>query len=990
MKTLRLTVAAAMFLLSGYVLQDIAFAGTTGKVRGTVKDSKTGEVLPGANVLIRGTTMGAATDEKGQFTILFVPPGRYSIEARMIGYTPMVRQNVNVDVDRTVTVDFGLQQTAIEMQEVVVEAKRDLVQIDVSGTENYISKEEYNATPFANRVEDIIGLQSGVTGNLVEGEIKIREGEAREIGLLVDGFAATDTKFNRPIFSINPGVVQEIKIMRNGFNAEYGESRSGVINIVTRAPSDDFHATLDYQLTPDLRRYVGPDLFDPARRWEYRLYDGPNAMEGGSLTLVEGRHEIIREWRGWNARAEELNNDANPDNDLTPEQARELWRWRHRPYNFGSETGHNIDFSLSGPAKILPGRSNFLLGLKYENRPFSNPQPRNSFDERTVTLKLTSQLTDDSRLTFFGHYSNLATVPQGFSSSQWSNEDLISYSGGSSEIFYPYRKPIIDRLSTLLGLRLLHTFSPSFFLEVNASYFDVRWDMRPGQQASPQDGLVLAGRTYLDPQSGWIPKEQGVEDLATGARLFGGANTVDDSWSKRLTLSSTVTNQFHRNHELKAGFEITFNNINEDRYHEHNDDPAQAFIWKYHVKPYDFSAFIQDKIEFKGMIANVGVRWDYYDTNSDRPDVLRTLEEASDASFYQAVKNDTFPKVRVPAKQYISPRLGVSFPLTASSKIYFNYGHFVTIPPNEALYASTLDAGRPRVQWMGNPHLDYEKTIAYELGYDQNFNDRFQLHIGAFYKDNHDILNGLVWAHSNQSLIAEWPGQRFYQEIRGIEIEVRKAYGRFLTGFFNFNITKKSQADLQVPRFDSCCPIITDDPNVGINGELSGVPRPDISSLAPYGRGVVTVTFPKDWGPRIRNYAFLGNTQTSLRVFYDGPQRIEHPDEQFRIDNPDVEFKTIPYWRTDLRLTRRFDIRDMDLEVYLDVSNLWVSKFRTANTTGGDHTARVDYFNDLYAHGKLDRVGSEEVSDPTLLRTEAFAKYRGELRQYIVGVRYSF
>ncbi|RMD98745.1 MAG: hypothetical protein D6814_06915, partial [Calditrichaeota bacterium] len=952
-----------------------------------VKDAKTGEPLPGANVIISGTNLGAATDIQGQFTILYVPPGIYKVEAHMIGYRAEARTGVKVDVDRTVIVSFELEQTAIEMGEIVVQAKRDLVQLDVSGTENYITKEEYNATPFANRIEDIIGLQSGVTGNLVEGDIKIREGNFYEVGVLVDGFSTVDAKFNRPIFNISPGVVQEIKIMRNGFNAEYGTSRSGIINIVTKDPDNTFHGTVDYQLTPARRRHEGPNIYDPQVRWEYRLYDGPNAMTGDTLVLFEGKHEIVKEWRGWNKRAEELNTDANPNNDLTPEEARELWRWRHRPIKYGNTPGHNVDATLTGPLKLLPWKSNFLLGLRYENRPFTFPQSRKAFDDRSGSLKITNQLGANTKFTLSTLYSEVRTVPTDFSNTQWSNEDRISYDGGSNEIFYPYRKPIIDRYSTLVGGKLIHTFSPTRFLEFNSSYFYTKWHLGTPNESPPDKGRTFGNRLFLDPHAGWIPKDKGVDDLASSFRMYGGAQTWDNSYSRRFDFKATLTDQFHRNHELKAGLQFTYDVLHEDRLHWHNDDPAQAFTWKYHVKPFQLSAFVQDKIEFKGMIANIGVRWDYYNPNSDRPDVKRTLEQPSDKAIYEAMLNGTYPTIREKAKQYFSPRVGVSFPLTESSKLYFNYGHFVQMPPNEALYASTLDAGRPRVQWMGNIHLTYEKTIAYELGYDQSFKGQYQLHIGAFYKDYHDAVNGMVYAHSTQSLILEWPDQRGYQEIRGIEIELRKPIGRFITGFINYNITRKSQADLTVPRFDSCCPIVTDDPNVGVNGELSGVPRPDIADIAPYGRGVITLHGPRDWGPKLGSFYLLARTQASLEVFYQGPQRVEHPDQQFRIENPGVVFKTIPFFSSNLRITRKFDFGQMGMEVYFDVSNFWVSKYRNLPSYT---PARIDYFNDLFEHGKENRVGSEDVSDPLLLRTESKTIYRGKLRQYVLGVRYRF
>src|SRR4030042_957561 len=149
------------------------FCGVTGKVRGRVKDSTTGVPLYGANVMVSkewvngveidfpGTYLGAAADAGGEYIILRVPPGIYSIEVSMMGYSRLTQQQVKINADRTTVVDFSLVELVLEGQSVVVQAERDLVQLDVSGTENFVTSEEYEKTPFANRMEDMLSLQSG-------------------------------------------------------------------------------------------------------------------------------------------------------------------------------------------------------------------------------------------------------------------------------------------------------------------------------------------------------------------------------------------------------------------------------------------------------------------------------------------------------------------------------------------------------------------------------------------------------------------------------------------------------------------------------------------------------------------------------------------------------------------------------------------------------------------------------------------------------------
>jgi hypothetical protein len=239
----------------------------------------------------------------------------------------------------------------------------------------------------------------------------------------------------------------------------------------------------------------------------------------------------------------------------------------------------------------------------------------------------------------------------------------------------------------------------------------------------------------------------------------------------------------------------------------------------------------------------------------------------------------------------------------------------------------------------------------------------------------------MVYAHADQSLVTEWANQRQYREVRGIDIEIRRAVGRFFTGYINFNITQKSISDLSVPGI-SQIPIITDTPTIGVNGELKGVPRPLVEELTPYGRGVITLSAPENWGPRIVNYPILHKTRLSFALFYTGAQLVEHPDGTFRTQHPDVKFYTIPYFSTNMRLSRNFSVWDKtQFELYLDVSNLIVSNYRNI---GGK-----DYYDDLYANGKTDRVGTEEVSNKLILRTHSDNLYRGNYSTFVLGMRFT-
>lgn len=144
----------------------VAWPGTTGKIAGRVVDKSSGAAISGANVMLDGTTLGAAADLEGYFTILNVPPGNYRLKATMIGYGSVVVQDVRVEIDRTTKVDITMQEEMLAGEEVTVIADRPLVQPDVATSVTAISIQEVETLPL-NTVTEVVSLQAGVEAGLV-------------------------------------------------------------------------------------------------------------------------------------------------------------------------------------------------------------------------------------------------------------------------------------------------------------------------------------------------------------------------------------------------------------------------------------------------------------------------------------------------------------------------------------------------------------------------------------------------------------------------------------------------------------------------------------------------------------------------------------------------------------------------------------------------------------------------------------------------------
>src|ERR1035437_1037069 len=128
---------------------NITFAGTTGKLTGKVVDQKSNEPIPFANIVVMGTSLGAATDVNGNYVILNIAPGRYSVKAQSVGYQPVVMENISVSIDLTTKLDFSLGESSVEMKAIVVQGNLDVLKKDVTSSQSSITSEQISTLPVA-------------------------------------------------------------------------------------------------------------------------------------------------------------------------------------------------------------------------------------------------------------------------------------------------------------------------------------------------------------------------------------------------------------------------------------------------------------------------------------------------------------------------------------------------------------------------------------------------------------------------------------------------------------------------------------------------------------------------------------------------------------------------------------------------------------------------------------------------------------------------
>jgi len=224
-----------LLLILGATLWNSDASAQAGKISGTVTD-QAGVPLPGVNVLIEGTTQGTASNMNGEYVIIGVRPGRYTVIASFIGFTTQRKQGVRVNVDLTVTIDFALSEEVIQGEEIVVTAERNLVKKDVTSSEARVTSETLERLP-VTELGQVLDVQAGITTR--NGAIHIRGGRSSEVVFMVDGVPVTDSYNGSVAVQLENDGIEELQVISGTFNAEFGNAMSGIVNVVTKEGRGD-------------------------------------------------------------------------------------------------------------------------------------------------------------------------------------------------------------------------------------------------------------------------------------------------------------------------------------------------------------------------------------------------------------------------------------------------------------------------------------------------------------------------------------------------------------------------------------------------------------------------------------------------------------------------------------------------------------------------------------------------------------------------------
>ncbi len=229
---------------------------TTGVVRGTVTDPG-GTPVAGATVLLRETQTGfqrqVTSNERGIFIASLLPLGTYDVTARAVGFSESRRTGVRVGVGETVNLNLAL--AAVTLQAVVVEATQPVVEANKVESSTRLPEEAVARLPNNGRnylnltvLTPSVAIVQGPDG----AEISINGQKGIHNNVSVDGADFNNPFFGeqrggqRPPFTFNLDAVQEMVVISNGANAEFGRSGSGFVNVVTKSGTNNLHGSLHY------------------------------------------------------------------------------------------------------------------------------------------------------------------------------------------------------------------------------------------------------------------------------------------------------------------------------------------------------------------------------------------------------------------------------------------------------------------------------------------------------------------------------------------------------------------------------------------------------------------------------------------------------------------------------------------------------------------------------------------------------------------------
>jgi outer membrane receptor protein involved in Fe transport len=727
-------------------------AQNTATINGTIKDKKDNSELIGVNVLLKGTSLGAVTDVNGQFSIKNVKPGEYNVEVSYIGYNKTLLTGIKVKAGETKELQVELIPTSITSEDVVIIGKKPLIDIDKAQSVNTISQENIELAP-ARQLQKIINTQPGVIQS--PAGVSIRGGRTYETGVYVDGVKVTDplggTGFG---LDIGSNAVSDIEVTTGGIGADIGDATAGVINTKTRNGGDKIEVNASYK-----RDNFG---FNKDSRANWNSQVGELNVSGPFLKkALDNRLKFSVALRG--AFSDEFY--KNPANQV-----------------------RSSLYDNNGGKTWAPFQDNKWSAFFKLNYNFKGGKVLTISQLRSITVN-----QDVNMLRIFGNDLPYQPGYQYLFSQQMDNANTYTHDAYMTAI--DWKQSVNKRFSYNA------TFS-RFYVRLRADANGRPW--RPDQVDSELDpaSITLYPTTYFNPQDSvaYVNNPSGFYNNNGVATLW------HDHYFEEYT-AKVQGNYFSRNsmNKLTFGIEMKFQEMQWiDVIRPWIGAPLpladgsssqtfrlgqQSDVWK--VNPQRGGIFLTDQIKYKGLVANIGGRFEYWAPGKYVDDAVANPKAPIRDEIRESYLENSTQIGNLRYKFRFLPKISASFPIRENQILYFNYGHTTILPHPSYIYPglNPFYQDRSTIANVGNPDLNPEVDISYEIGLKTQITSNDAFTFAAFWKDKYDFIT------TTSVLIVDATGREVprtirinsdYARTRGIELGYIKRIGNWYNGQASF------------------------------------------------------------------------------------------------------------------------------------------------------------------------------------------------------------
>lgn len=749
-------------------LTSVVFGGETGKISGRIIDSKTGEALIGANVLIISrmldgreeklrNILGASSDKDGDYFIINIPPGIYNLKASYIGYVDAIITDVRVDADKNTKVDFRLNTTAIQTEEVIITAySPQKVEKDITATKQVYDVADIQSIAGVNSLSDILELQADVVDD------HFRGGRVGESIYRIGGGSIVNPLNNNRAFSPIVTGLQQVEVYTSGFSAEYGNAQSGVVNMVPKEGGESWESRFEVSATPPYYKTFGGSVYSPSNLDFYNILQYTKAWLEENPTQP-GRPMFDLGYSFGSVYL--LPTRATLKDSLFIARLGQIG-WLQSIRDVGLEYNNTfdnrLDFTVNGPLTkdvriFVAARQNISYPIVPTTTPdisrqvMSNlsyaPNPNNKFKIRFVLDNQTVNVLNSNWLRWI--FDRTLGVTQ---SIQNTNQ---------------------------IGIDWNHIFGPATVMEIKLNLLNVKSEERI---ELIQNGEFI--EAYSN-KTNWV-------NYQGPANYYVGRPNDDrgDQLVRTYDFHGNILSQINKNNLVKAGLQFSYYDLNVNRDMNVVDAGSYRKI-SFRNFPYEGGFYLQDKLEFEGFIANIGLRFDFYNMNAtyyaDEFSPLRNpYYDPTKPYNERGLYYDPSLALREKSKLYskIQPRVGISFPVSETSVFHLNYGTFTQRPAFNVIFYNQV-TGFNEIEIIGNPRLKPENTRAYDIGLVNAFPYGIKLDVSAYYKDVSNLVEAAFYYDEQQSVYQTYKN-REYADIKGFHVSIEKTDGQ-LKGYIRYN-----------------------------------------------------------------------------------------------------------------------------------------------------------------------------------------------------------